>query len=108
MVLPQIETKDALAHLDELMRVEGVDGFIVGPRDLSMSLGFYDGPAHDEVRGLIKRVFDVVTGAGLVVGITASTGEEARMWVEQGARLILGSVNGLLRLGAGEFFKGVR
>jgi 4-hydroxy-2-oxoheptanedioate aldolase len=106
MVLPQIETKEALACLHRLVQVEGVDGFIVGPRDLSMSLGFYDGPSHEEVRAVIRGVFETVRGAGLPVGITASTGEEARMWVEQGARLILGSVNGLLKLGASTFFKG--
>ena len=108
LVLPQIETMEAVKNLDSLLRVEGVDGYFVGPRDLSMAMGFPDGPAHPEVKALINDIFQVVTGAGLIVGTVAATGEEARELVERGARIILGSVNGLLKVGAGAFFKAAR
>ncbi|HYO48544.1 MAG TPA: aldolase/citrate lyase family protein [Chloroflexia bacterium] len=108
LLLPQIETMDAVRNLDSLIKVEGIDGFIVGPRDLSMSMGFYDGPAHDEVSAVINDVFDVVIGAGLVVGTVAGTGEAARALVDRGARIVLGSVNNLLRVGAASFFQAVR
>jgi 4-hydroxy-2-oxoheptanedioate aldolase len=108
MVLPQIETMEAVRNLDSLLRVEGVDGFIVGPRDLSMAMGFPDGPAHDEVRALMYRLFDAVHAAGLVVGTTASTGQDARTLVEHGANIVLGSINNLLKVGAAEFFNAVR
>ncbi|HYP39985.1 MAG TPA: aldolase/citrate lyase family protein [Chloroflexia bacterium] len=108
LLLPQIETMEAVRNLDSLIKVEGIDGFIVGPRDLSMSMGFYDGPAHDEVSAVINDVFDVVLGAGLVVGTVAGTGEAARALVDRGARIILGSVNNLLRVGAASFFQAVR
>jgi 4-hydroxy-2-oxoheptanedioate aldolase len=108
MVLPQIELMEAVKNLDSLLHVEGVDGFIVGPRDLSVSMGFYDGPGHKEVRSQVDEIFKAVTGAGLVVGTTAATGEDAKDLVERGARIILGSVNGLLKVGAGAFFKAAR
>src|SRR3954447_19553626 len=73
MVLPQIETMDAVRNLDSLLQVDGVDGFIVGPRDLSMSMGYYDGPAHPEVRALIDDIFNRVRGAGRFVGTVAGT-----------------------------------
>ncbi len=105
LALPQIETMEAVKNLDSLLQVEGVDGFIVGPRDLSMSMGFYDGPAHDEVRTLMTSLFDQVRAAGLVVGTVATTGEDAKDLVARGARIILSSVSGLLKLGAGAFHK---
>lgn len=108
IVLPQIELMDAVNNLDSLVKVQGVDGFFVGPRDLSMSMGFSDGPAHDEVRAVINHVFDAVLGAGLVAGITASTGEEARAYADRGVQIILASVNGLLKAGAGAYLKAVR
>ncbi|HEX9988671.1 MAG TPA: aldolase/citrate lyase family protein [Chloroflexia bacterium] len=108
LLLPQIETMEAVRNLDSLIKVEGIDGFIVGPRDLSMSMGFYGGPAHDEVSAVINDVFDVVIGAGLVVGTVAGTGEAAKALVDRGARIILGSVNNLLRVGAASFFQAVR
>ncbi len=103
IVLPQIELMEAVNNLDSLIQVEGVDGFFVGPRDLSMSMGFRDGPNHDEVRAVINRVFDVVLGAGLVAGITAATGEEAKLYADRGVQVILASVNGLLKAGASAY-----
>lgn len=104
LVLPQIETMEAVKNLDSLMRVEGVDGFIVGPRDLSMSMGFPDGPAHEEVRAMMDDIFQAVRGVGLVVGTVASDGAQAADLVSRGARIILGSINGLLKMGAADFF----
>ncbi|HET6263116.1 MAG TPA: aldolase/citrate lyase family protein [Chloroflexia bacterium] len=108
LVLPQIETMEAVKNLDSLVRVEGVDGFIVGPRELSLSMGFQDGPAHPEVRQMVDSLFGAVRGAGLIVGTTAATGEDARSLVERGATIILASIHGLLRTGAGAFFQGAR
>jgi 4-hydroxy-2-oxoheptanedioate aldolase len=108
LVLPQIETVAAVEHLDDLLRVPGVDGFFVGPRDLSLAMGFADGPAHDEVRTVIRDIFTRVRAAGLFVGITGFTGEDARTWVDAGARLILNSVHHLLKSGATTFFQGAR
>jgi 4-hydroxy-2-oxoheptanedioate aldolase len=106
-VLPQIETTEALLNLDSLVQVEGVDGFIVGPRDLSMAMGFPDGPNHDEVRAAMQHVFDTVRAAGLVVGTVAATGEDARSLVDRGAQIIMASVLGLLKVGSAAFFKGL-
>ena len=34
-----IETAEAVANIDEILAVEGVDTFVIGPVDLSISLG---------------------------------------------------------------------
>lgn len=39
LVCIQIETREAIAHLDELLSVPGVDATIMGPNDLSIALG---------------------------------------------------------------------
>lgn len=39
VVIVQIEHKDAIEQLEEILTVPGVDGFIIGPYDLSCSLG---------------------------------------------------------------------
>jgi 2-dehydro-3-deoxyglucarate aldolase len=39
VVIVQIEHKDAVEKLDEILAVNGVDGFLIGPYDLSGSLG---------------------------------------------------------------------
>lgn len=39
VVIVQIEHKDAIDQLDDILTVPGVDGFIIGPYDLSCSMG---------------------------------------------------------------------
>ena len=39
VVIVQIEHKDAIAQLEQILAVPGVDGFIIGPYDLSCSMG---------------------------------------------------------------------
>jgi len=39
VVMVQIEHRDGVAHLEEILAVRGVDGFVIGPYDLSCSMG---------------------------------------------------------------------
>ena len=52
LVMLQIDDKEAVENLDEMLIVGGIDGFVVSPRVLAMSMGYYDGPGHDEIRRL--------------------------------------------------------
>lgn len=106
LVLPQIENQEAVANLDELLQVEGVDGFVVGPRDLAMSMGYFDGPNHDEVKRTIARIVEKVNNAGLIVGTTAASGDQAKALIDRGVLFCLNSVAGLLKTSIGEFMKG--
>lgn len=62
VLIVQIEHVQAVANLEEILAVEGVDGFIVGPYDLSGSVGRpgeFDHPdvarALDEVQRLVRE-----------------------------------------------------
>ncbi len=103
LVLPQIEDPIAIENLSEMLAVEGVDGFIVGPRDLALSMGFYDGPAHPEVQNAIEQVFDKILAAGKIAGTVAATAEQAQKLAQRGALFILNSVQGLIAAGARAF-----
>ncbi len=105
LVLPQVEDMEAVRNLKDMVKVKGVDGFIIGPRDLAMSMGFYDGPAHDEVKKVIDDIFNIVLSAGLMVGTVAATAEQAEALTKKGAGLILNSVQGLLTAGVKGFKK---
>ena len=105
LVLPQIEDARAVENLEALCRVEGVDGFVVGPRDLAMSMGFYDGLGHNEVKKAIAGIVETVLSAGLVIGTTAATGEQARALIDRGVLFCMNTLSGLLRSAAGDFIK---
>jgi 4-hydroxy-2-oxoheptanedioate aldolase len=96
LVFPMIETVECLENLEAMCEVEGVDGFILGPRDLSLSMGFVDGPAHPEVKAAIDKVIQTVVSKGKIFGTVAATAEQAKELSDKGVRLLLNSVQGLL------------
>lgn len=106
LVLAQIDHKDAVDNLDEMLVVAGIDGFVISPRDLAMSMGYYDGPGHDEVKKTIGGVVEKIRKAGLVVGTTAATGDQAKALVDRGVLFCLNSFAGLLKSAAGDFMRG--
>jgi len=59
VVIVQIEHIDAVRNLDAILKVPGVDGFIVGPYDLSGSLGIpgkFDEPAMIQALEAIRKI----------------------------------------------------
>ncbi len=56
IVIVQIEHIKAVENLAEIMSVEGVDGFIVGPYDLSASMGFPGEFENPEVKEALAKV----------------------------------------------------
>lgn len=106
LILPQLETVEAIENLDSLLAAPGIDGFIIMPRDLAIAMGHYDGPGHDEVKKTIGNAVDKIKKAGLVVGTTAATGDQARVLVERGVLFCLNSLAGMLKSSAGDFMRG--
>ena len=59
VVIVQVEHIDAVNNLEEILSVDGVDGYLVGPYDLSCSLGIpgeFDHPEFIETVGKINSV----------------------------------------------------
>jgi 4-hydroxy-2-oxoheptanedioate aldolase len=96
LVFPQFEDIVCLEFLDDILAMPGVDGIIIGPRDLAMSMGFYDGPAHPEVSEVIDQIFKKTKSAGKIIGTVAGNKEQADALIQKGAQIILNSIQGLL------------
>jgi len=103
LVLPQIESMECVDNLEEMCKIDGVDGFIIGPRDLAMSMGFYDGPGHDEVKSMLDHIFKTVLDSGKFYGTVAGTADRAQELDDMGASMILNSVQGLIKTSAKGF-----
>ncbi len=59
LLLPQCETMECLEQLEEILRIEGIDGIYVGPFDLSTAMGIpgrFEDPAFREAIRHIQRV----------------------------------------------------
>ncbi len=88
-VIPMIETTEAIANIDDILSVSGIDAVYVGPADLSISLGLEPSGNSDET--LLDDALAVIVAAserhGVVPGIhcTGALTEKRR---EQGFRMI--------------------
>ena len=67
-VAVQIETAEALAELDEILAVPGLDSLVLGPWDLSGALGMLGDVEHPTVVAAIETVIAKTRAAGLFVG----------------------------------------
>jgi 4-hydroxy-2-oxoheptanedioate aldolase len=87
-VLVQVETREALDHLDAILAVEGIDGVFIGPADLSASLGPPGDPGHPEVRSAIDDAIRCIRAAGKAPGILMLDEARARECLDLGALFV--------------------
>jgi 4-hydroxy-2-oxoheptanedioate aldolase len=73
MVIPQFEDATLIDRFEEMICQAGVDAVVIGPRDLSLNMGFPDGPSHPEVQEMIDRVIAICKKTGVAAGITAGS-----------------------------------
>lgn len=87
-VLVQAESKQAMANLDAIVAVDGVDGVFFGPADLSASMGYLGQPDHPEVLSAIDDGIAAVLAAGKAPGIIATDPKVAERYLRAGARFV--------------------
>jgi 2-keto-3-deoxy-L-rhamnonate aldolase RhmA len=97
-VLVQIESAAAVAQIDDILAVPGVDGVFVGPHDLSASLGHLGELEHPVVVEALERVRSACVRRGTPIGTFAADAQGARRAVEQGYDLVAVGID-LLTLG---------
>ena len=106
MVIPQFEDPTLIDSFEEMISQPGVDTVVIGPRDLSLNMGFPDGPNHPEVQEMIDRVVAICKKANVSVGITAGTRADAARQVTRGATMILAIAQFVITAGSKEFLPG--
>jgi 2-keto-3-deoxy-L-rhamnonate aldolase RhmA len=92
IVAIQIEHIDGVDSIDEILAVPGIDIVLLGPMDLSASLGLLGKLEHPEVIDAMQRVVDAARRVGLPVGIPMpadATGDEMLEWVTRGCRFVI-------------------
>ncbi|MFZ4650784.1 MAG: aldolase/citrate lyase family protein [Rubrivivax sp.] len=100
-LLVQLETKDALQHIEAIAALDGIDGIFIGPADLHASLGHAGEIAHPEVWPLIEDAIGRIRAAGKAPGILMVDEARARRCMELGTLFTaVGSDVGILARGA--------
>jgi 4-hydroxy-2-oxoheptanedioate aldolase len=84
----QIETKEALSHLDEIAHLDGVDVLFIGPADLTMELGIFGQFDHPMYLEAVENTIAAATKAGKATGILFFNPEEYTKYHQMGIRFI--------------------
>src|SRR6267142_3418487 len=87
-VFVQVESVNALTHLERIAAVDGVDGVFFGPADLAASMGLLGKPSDPAVRDAILQGIAAVKRAGKAAGTLTSDRRLAREYLEQGALFV--------------------
>ena len=96
----QIEHRDAIAHLDEIAEIEGIDMIFIGPNDLAGSMGFIERLDAPEVRQMIAEIEASAKRHGLLLGSIEGAGRDCGTMAADGYNLIVGPNDVSLLVGA--------
>lgn len=88
MLLIQIESIEAYHNLEAIAAVPGVDGLVVGPMDLSASLGKITDVQSAEVRRIMEDIPRRLAGSGVAIGTVLSDVRDIQEKYRWGYRLL--------------------
>lgn len=95
-VVVQAEHIEAVQNIEEIVAVPGIDAILVGPYDLSASLGKLGQVNDPEVREAIDRVTGACLYAGVRLGIFGMTAAAVRPYIDAGYTLIVAGIDTVL------------
>jgi 2-keto-3-deoxy-L-rhamnonate aldolase RhmA len=104
LVCIQIEDTDAVANIDEILGVDGIDIFFIGPSDLSQSMGHPGAPKAPPVAAAIDQTLKRIRQAGCTPGMPAASATVSEV-VEQGCKYIYTHLPRLIGAGASDFLE---
>ncbi len=78
LVICQIESPEAVEGIDDILAVDGVDGVLVGPNDLSQHMGIFGQYDHPAMVRALERVAQAAREHGKWSGIITSNKELLR------------------------------
>lgn len=96
MVIPQIERVKAIENIEDLVSVKGVDVALIGPQDLSISLGIPGEHKHQKIIDAIGKVVEACKKYGVASGIHTPNMEDLLYWRDRGMTMLTYSTEAAL------------
>ena len=96
IVMLQIEHIDAVNNIESIVRVPGVDALMIGPYDLTGSMGRLGQVDDAEVQAAIEKVRKACAAAGMKLGIFAATAAGMRPYIDKGYTLPIAGMDLML------------
>ena len=93
-----------------ILDVEGVDAYLIGPNDLSASVGHIGRTEHPDMAPIYERIGRIMRERNRLFGVSVGfEAETIRSWLDRGARMIFaGNDVGYVHDGALSVLEGMR
>jgi len=93
LLILQLEGKEALNNIDEILEVKDIDILFIGPYDLSQSLGIPGEVKNPLVRNAMLSIASKAKQRGKAIGTFVDDMESAKFWADTGIQYISYSVD---------------
>ena len=84
MLIPLVESRQAIDNLDDILAVGGVDCVMIGPDDLSQDLGIPAEMQNPKLLEAYEEIFGICRARGVPYGLSAQSSEMAEKWLAKG------------------------
>jgi len=88
MIIVQIEGKEGINNIDEILSVKGIDIIFIGPYDLSQSLGIIGDVNNPKIGEMVEIITMKAKACGKRIGIFVENKEQALKFIELGVQYI--------------------
>jgi len=88
LIVAQIETPEAIENIDAILEVEGIDVGLIGPNDLSISMGMTDQMGSEIITKAIEKVVESAKKKGKASGIHIGNIEALKKWRAKGMTVL--------------------
>ena len=97
VIIPQVETKEAVENLDEILDVPGGAAIFIGPGDLSIAYGWPGQRRQPELLGIMEGVLEKAKAKNVPCAILTANTAEAIEWRDKGMKILcVGSETAML------------
>jgi 4-hydroxy-2-oxoheptanedioate aldolase len=97
ILMLQMESVEAYENLDEILAIPGYEVLLVGPTDLSASLGVNGDIHNSKVENIMSDVAQRIKGTGKYLATTFGDVDDCRRWIGEGYQMM--NVSSTLALG---------
>lgn len=108
LVVVQVETREALANVEEIAAVNLVDVVFLGPTDLSAALGYAGQATHPEVLATIEEAGKTILKAGKSAGTIARDLVAYEHWRSLGFQYLATGLTSFITEAGQAYIRGIR
>jgi len=91
VVIVQVEHIEAVRNIEAIISTEEINAILIGPYDLSASMGYLGQVENPEVQAAIAKVHRICQDNGMPLGIFVADVDRARAYIQEGYNLIAAS-----------------